>query len=81
MGQLAVENLLTNLGDALGAEGVPWCGASRGGLFLLIALQEGLVAPLGGKGLVGADAVEPLEDHPCALCRINDGFLGIFNRF
>ena len=47
----------------------------------MIALEEGLLAPLRREGRVGADAVDPLEDYPCALCRVNGGFLCVFDRF
>ena len=50
VGQLAVENLLADLGDALGTERVGGARPAEGRLLLLIALEEGLVAPLGGEG-------------------------------
>ena len=49
VGQLAVENLLANFGDALGAERVSGAGPAEGGLFFLPGLEEGLFAPLGGE--------------------------------
>ena len=64
VGQLAVEDLLADLRDALGAERVGGAGPAEGRLFLLVALQEGLVAPFGGKRRVGADAVQPLVNRP-----------------
>ena len=81
VGQLAVEDLLADLGHALGTERV--CGArpAEGRLLFLVALQEGLVAPLGGKRRVGADAVQPLINHPRALGRVDGGFLGVLHRF
>ena len=79
--QLAVENLLADLGDALGTKGVSGARPAEGRLLLLIALQEGLFAPLGREGLVGADAVEPLKNHPRALGRVDGGFLGVLDRF
>ncbi len=79
--QLAVEDLLADLRDALGAERVGGARPAERGLFLLLALQEGLVAPLGGKRRVGADAVQPLVDDPRALGRVDGGFLGVLDRF
>ncbi len=81
VGQLAVENLLANLGDALGTERVSGARPAEGRLLLLIALEQGLVAPLGGKGGVGADAVQLLEDNPGSLGRVDGCFLGVLNRF
>ena len=49
VGQLAVENLLANLGDALGTERVRGARPAEGRLFLLPALLQGLVGPLGGE--------------------------------
>ena len=69
MGQLAVEDLLANLRDALGTEGIGGAGPAEGRLFLLIGLEEGLVGPLGGEGGVGADAIQALEDGPRSLVR------------
>src|SRR6185312_906309 len=69
--QLAVENLLAALRDALGAQRVGGARPAQGRLFLLPALQERLFAPLGGEGGVGADAVNALEDSPGALRRVN----------
>ncbi len=81
MGQLAVEDLLANLRDALGAERVCGAGPAQGRLLFLVALQEGLVAPLGRERCVGADAVDPLEDRPGAFCRVDGCLFGVFNRF
>ena len=77
VGQLAVENLLANLGDALGAERVRGARPAEGRLLLLLALEEGLVAPLGREGGVGADAVEALKNNPRALGGVDGGLLGV----
>jgi hypothetical protein len=79
--QLAVEDLLADLGHALGAERI--CGArpAQRGFLFLVALQEWLIAPLRGKRRVGADAVQPLINHPRALGRVDGGFLGVLHRF
>ena len=63
VGQLAVDDLLANLGDALGAEGVGGAGPAERRLFFLVRLQEGLVRPLRGERSVGADAVQLLENR------------------
>ena len=81
VGQLAVEDLLADLGDALGTERVSGARPAEGRLLLLIALEEGLVAPLGGEGGVGADAVQLLENNPRSLGRVDGGFFGVLNRF
>ena len=81
VGQLAVEDLLADLGDALGAERVGGARPAEGRLLFLIALQEGLVAPLGRKGWVGADAVQTLVNHPRTFGCVDHGFLGALNHF
>ena len=81
VGQLAVDDLLADLGDALGTERVGGARPAERRLFFLVALEEGLVAPFGREGLIGADAVEPLENYPSAPCRVNGGFLCVFDRF
>jgi hypothetical protein len=81
IGQLAVENLLANLRHALGTERVGGARPAQRRLLLLIGLLEGLVAPFGREGWVGADAVQPLIDDPRALGRVDDGFLGILDCF
>jgi hypothetical protein len=67
VGQLAVEDLLANLGDALGTERVRGARPAEGRLLLLPALEERLVAPLGREGGVGADAVQALKNDPRSL--------------
>ena len=69
MGQLAVQNLLADLRHALGAQRVRGARPSEGRLFLLPALQERLVAPLGDEPGVGADPVQALKHRPRALGR------------
>ena len=81
VGQLAVENLLANLGDALGTERVGGARPAQRRLFLLPALQQGLVAPFGREGRVGADAVEPLVNDPRAFGRVDGSFLGVLDGF
>ncbi len=82
MRQLAIDDLLADGGHALGAEGVGGAGPAEGRLFFLVALEKRLVAPLGRKALVRANAVEPAEDFPAELCYLNqtsfDQFRGLF---
>jgi hypothetical protein len=68
VGQLAVHDLLADLGDALGAEGVSGAGPAEGRLLLLVALEQGLVRPARREALVGADRVQLAEDSPAGLC-------------
>ena len=81
MRKLAVEDLLADFGDAFGTEGVRGAGPAEGRLFLLVGLEEWLVAPLGRERGVGADAVEALEDGPGCLGRVYNAQFGVFNRF
>ena len=72
VGQLAVDDLLADLRDAPGAEGVGGTGPAERGLLFLVALQEGLVAPLGGEALIGADRVQPAEDCPACFGSVGE---------
>ena len=72
VGELAVDDLLADLRDALGAERVGGAGPAEGRLLFLVALQEGLVAPLGGEAGVGADGVELVEHDPTGLCCLRE---------
>ena len=55
VGELAVDDLLTDLRDALGAERVGGAWPAEGRLLFLVALEQGLVAPLRSEAGVGAD--------------------------
>ena len=79
--QLAVENLLANLGDALGAQRVRGARPAEGRLLLLIALEERLVAPLGREPGVGADAVQALKNNPRSLGCVDGGLFNVFDGF
>ena len=79
--QLAVDDLLTDLGDALGAEGVGGAGPAEGRLLLLVALEKRLVGPLGGEALVGADGVQLVEYCPARACSEHHTFFEELNRF
>ncbi len=61
VGQLAVHDLLADLGNALGTERVGGARPAEGRLLLLVGLQEGLVAPLGREaGAIAEHRVQPL---------------------
>ena len=81
VGQLAVQNLLANLGDALGAKRIGGARPAEGGLFLLPGLEQWFLTPLGNEPGVGADAVQALKHHPRALRGVNGSFLGILDCF
>ena len=81
VGQLAVQNLLANLRHALGTQRVRGPGPAQRWLFLLPALLQRLVAPLGRKRGVRADAVEPLINHPRTSGRIDGCLLDVLDRF
>ena len=49
VGQLAVDDLLADLRNALWAEGIGGAGPAKGRLFLLIGLQQRLIGPLRGE--------------------------------
>jgi hypothetical protein len=80
LGQLAVQNLLADLGHALGTERVGGARPAQRRLLLLPALLQGLVGPFGRERWVGADAVQPLVNCPRALGRVDGGLLGVLDR-
>src|ERR1035441_10348950 len=81
VGQLAVENLLADFGNALGAKRVSGARPAEGRLFLLPALLQWLFAPLGRKRGIGADAVKTLVNHPRALGGVDGSLLDVLDRF
>ncbi len=81
VGQLAVENLLADLGDALGTKRVSGARPAEGRLLLLIAFEKRLVAPLGRKGGVRTDAVQTLKNNPGSLGRVDGGLLDVLDSF
>src|SRR5208282_3588618 len=81
MGQLAVEDLLADFGDALGTERVGSAGPAEGRFLFLIALEEGLFGPLGREGRIGADAVEALKNNPRGFRPVDGDLLGVLDGF
>ena len=79
-GQLAVENLLANFRNALGAKRVGGARPAERRLGLLIRLEQRLVRPLGRKRRIGIDTVQFVENGPCALGGNSDSFFNILNR-
>jgi hypothetical protein len=81
VGQLAVDDLLANLGDALRTERV--CGArpAEGRLFLLPRLQQRFIGPLRRERRVRANAVQLFEDGPGGLGREGHRSLSVFDSF
>ena len=72
VGQLAVDDLLADLRDALGAEGVGGARPAEGRLLFLVALEQRLVAPLGGEAGVGADRVQLVEYCPACFGSVGE---------
>jgi hypothetical protein len=70
--EFAVDDLLANLRDAFRAEGVGGAGPAEGRLLFLVALEKGLVTPLGGEALIGADQVQSAEDCPTCFGSIGE---------
>ena len=79
--QLAVDDLLANFGNALGAERVGGARPAQRRLRLLIRLQQRLVGPLGRKRRIRIDTVQFVEDCPSALGSDGDSLFNILNRF
>ena len=76
VGQLAVDDLLADLRNALGAERVGGAGPAERRLLFLVGLQQRLVAPLGGEAGVGRDRVQFVEYGPSGLCSIRESLFG-----
>ena len=79
VGQLAVDDLLADLGNALGAQRIGGTRPAERRLFLLVGLQEGLFRPFRRERRVGADAVDPLKNRPRALGKDRYRSLRIFH--
>ena len=78
--QLAVEDLLADFGNALGAERIGRARPAQRRLRLLVRLQQRLVGPLRRKRRIGVDAVELVENGPCAFGGNGDCFLNVLDR-
>ena len=76
--QFAIHDLLANLRNALRTERVGGTRPAQGRLFLLVGLQQGLVAPLGGEAGAGADRVQLVEHCPTCLRRDDES---LFHQF
>ncbi len=75
MGEFAVDDLLADLRDALGAERVGGAGPAEGRLLFLVALEQRLVAPLGGEALVGGDRIQLAEYGPSCFGSVGERLL------
>ena len=78
--QFAVQNLLADLRDALGAQRIGLARPAELGLLLLPALQQRLVGPLGRERRVRADRVELVKDEPGGVGGHGDGFFDVLDR-
>src|SRR6267378_1226368 len=63
---MAVENLLTDFGHALGAQRVSRARPSQRRLGLFVGLEQRLVRPLGRRRRILLDPVQPVENQTCA---------------
>ncbi len=62
--QLAVEDLLADVGDALGAKRIGLARPAQLGLLLLPALEQGLVGPLRSERRVRVDRIQLVKNEP-----------------
>src|SRR5262249_3094285 len=77
---LPVENRLTRLAHADGAQRIGFARPTERRLGLLVRLLERLVGP-GGRGRwVLLDLVQTIEDRPRAVCRDRQPLLHVLNR-
>ncbi len=81
VGQLAVNDLLTNLGDALRTERIGGAGPAKRRLLFLPGLEQRLIGPFGSKRWIRTDTVQLLEDGPGALSCKGHRSLGVFDGF
>jgi len=75
VGELAVDDLLANLRDALGTERIGSAGPAEGRLLFLVALEQRLVAPLGREALVGGDRIQSAEHGPAGFGSVGERLL------
>jgi len=79
--QLAVDNLLANLRNALRAQRIGGAGPAKRRLLFLIRLEQRLIGPLRRKGRIWADTVELLENGPGSLGRDGDRSFCVLDGF
>jgi len=80
MRKVAIQNLLTDFGNALGAKGIGTARPAERWLGLLVRLEQRLVGPLGGWRRIGIDAVDPLKHSPRSLSGGDCNLLNVLNR-
>ena len=78
--QLAVEDLLADLRNALRAQRVGGARPAQRRLRLLVRLQQRLVRPLRRKRRIGMNAVQFVENDPRALGGDGDGLFNVLYR-
>jgi hypothetical protein len=81
VGQLTIEDLLTDFRHTLRTERVRGARPAERRLRFFVGLEQWLFGPLGGRRCIRLDAVEPLEYCPCALGGHGDCFFNVLNRF
>ncbi len=79
--QLAVDDLLANVGYALGAKRIGAARPAQRRLGFLVRLEQRLIGPLGRKRRIGMDAVQFVEDYPCAPGGNGDSLFNILYGF
>src|SRR5258708_5258262 len=80
MGEMAVENLLANLRDTLGAKRICRARPSQWRLRLLVGLEQRLVGPLRRWRRVGLDAIQAVEHNPGSPGGNGDCFFHVLDR-
>jgi len=79
-GELAVDDLLTDLRDAPRTQRVGLTRPAERRLGLLVGLQKGFVRPAGNEGVGLVDAVEGREDTPGRPCCVAQPLFRILDR-
>src|SRR5579862_6439590 len=79
MRQLAVHNLLADLGDAARTQRVGLARPAERRLLLLVAFKQRLVGPSRSEGRILVDLVEFVKHNPGSSGCHRDGFLDVLD--
>ncbi len=78
--QFAVENLLADFRDTLGAERIGGAGPAERWLGFFVGLEQRLVGPFRGGRRVLLDLIQAVEDNPSAFGGDGDCFFYVLDR-
>ena len=77
--EFTIHDLLANLRDATGAQGIRLARPAQLGLHFLVALEQRFFRPLGREGRVRFDLIDFIENGPGRSGGHSDNFFGVFD--